>query len=148
MMNRRTWRLLLSIGGALVACFLEACAPAAPGGSSLTAGAAPSAQEVGARIYSENCIPCHQQNARGVPGVYPGLDGSPLVLGDPKTLALWVVKGQRAASMPAGRYSTAMPQFGWMKDSDTAALLTYVRSNFGNTASPVEPATVAEALGD
>lgn len=71
-----------------------------------------------------------------------------MVLGDPKPLALWVVKGERPASMPAGRYPTAMPQFGWMSAADTAALLTYLRSNFGNAAPPVEAANVAAALGE
>lgn len=71
-----------------------------------------------------------------------------MVLGDPKALLLWIVDGQRPATMPAGRYATAMPQFGWLKDSDAAALMSYLRSNFGNAAPPVDSATVAEALGD
>jgi mono/diheme cytochrome c family protein len=79
--------------------------------------------------------------------VYPSLAGSPVVLGDPKELARWVIKSQRPASMPSGRYPSAMPPFGWMKDADAAALLTYVRSNFGNAAPAVDTATVAEALG-
>jgi mono/diheme cytochrome c family protein len=48
--------------------------------------------------------------------------------------------------MPPGRYSTAMPQFGWLKDADAAALFTYLRSSFGNHAAPVDAATVASAL--
>jgi mono/diheme cytochrome c family protein len=35
--------------------------------------------------------------------------------------------------------------FGWMKDDDAAALLTYIRSNFGNSAPPVDAATIAKA---
>jgi hypothetical protein len=35
--------------------------------------------------------------------------------------------------------------FGWMKDGDAAALLTYIRSNFGNSAPSVDAATVARA---
>src|SRR5277367_2225093 len=92
-------------------CSLGACAPTSP----------PPAEGSGARIYSGNCISCHQPDGRGVKGVYPSLAGSPLVLADPKALALWVVKGQRTPSMPPGRYSTTMPQYGWMKDSDAAS---------------------------
>jgi hypothetical protein len=40
-----------------------------------------------------------------------------------------------------------MLQFGWMKPADAAALFTYLRSNFGNSAPPVDAATVAKALG-
>ena len=70
-----------------------------------------------------------------------------MVLGDPAQLALWVVKGQRPASLPSGRYPTQMLQFGWMKPADAAALFSYLRSSFGNAAPPVDTATVAKALG-
>lgn len=40
-----------------------------------------------------------------------------------------------------------MPLFGWMKPADAAALLTYLRSSFGNHAPTVEAGTVAAALG-
>jgi len=93
-------------------------------------------------------MPCHQQDGRGIAGVYASLSGSPVVLGDPQAFARWVVKGQRPAAMSAGGYAVAMPQFGWMRAGDTAALLTYLRSHFGNTAPPVAPASVAAALGE
>jgi mono/diheme cytochrome c family protein len=76
------------------------------------------------------------------------LGGSPVVLGDPKELALWVIKGRRPASMPVGRYPTAMMQFSWMKPAEAAALFTYIRSNFGNNAASVNAATVEQALGE
>jgi mono/diheme cytochrome c family protein len=112
------------------------------------AGSVPSRNDVGARIYNGNCIACHQQDARGVPQVYPSLVGSAVVLGDPTAFALWVVKGQRPATLPAGRYATVMPVFGWMNAHDAAALQSYLRSNFGNTAPPVDPAMPAAALGE
>jgi len=125
--------LLLSLAG------LTACGPD---------GAVPEAQRTGARLFDANCTACHQQNAQGIPGVYPSLAGSPIVLGDPKPMVRWIVKGVRPASMPAGRFGTVMPQFAWMKDTDAAALVTFLRSNFGNHASPVDPATAAQALGE
>ena len=137
-----TWLLFAILGGP------EACTPTAPGGGASPAGPAPSAQEAGARIYNGNCTACHQPDARGIPGVYPSLVGSPIVLGDPKALAQWVVQGRRTAALPAGRYATAMPQFGWMSAPDAAALLTYLRTNFGNAAPAVAPSAIAAALGD
>jgi mono/diheme cytochrome c family protein len=104
------------------------------------------AADTGARIYDGNCIACHQQDARGIPGVYPSLVGSPVVLGDPSALALWVVKGRRPSSMPAGRYPTTMIQFGWMNAQDAAALLTFLRSSHGNEAPAVDASLVAHAL--
>jgi mono/diheme cytochrome c family protein len=151
-------RSVLSI---LVLCSaLAGCAPkppgapeAAPGAPTSTSDAATGAGrgtpsiDVGERIYDGNCVPCHQQNGMGIPGVYPSLAGSPVVRGDPTELALWVLRGQRPASMPVGRYSTQMLQFGWMKPADAAALFSYLRSNFGNSEPPVAAAAVAKALG-
>jgi mono/diheme cytochrome c family protein len=99
----------------------------------------------GAQIYTLNCLPCHRENGRGVRNVYPSLAGSPAVLGDPGELARWILSQKRPDSIPVGRYPTQMLPFGWMKDPDVAALLTYIRSNFGNAALPVDAATVARA---
>jgi mono/diheme cytochrome c family protein len=107
--------------------------PPAPGGS----GAAV--------LYMQNCVPCHREDGRGVPTVYPSLAGSVAVMGDPIELAQWVLSQKRPASIPAGRYPTQMLLFGWMKDEDAAALLTYIRSSFGNSAPPVDAATITKA---
>jgi mono/diheme cytochrome c family protein len=125
---------ILALTGALAACSENT-----PGGAQAISGA-------GERIYSGNCVPCHQATGLGLPGVYPSLAGSAVVLGDPAELARWVVKGQRPAAMPVGRYPTQMLQFGWMKPADAAALLSYLRSSFGNSAPPVDAAAVAKAL--
>jgi mono/diheme cytochrome c family protein len=99
----------------------------------------------GKEVYAQNCVPCHRDNGEGVPTVYPSLAGSPAVLGDPVELAQWILSQKRPASIPAGRYPTQMLLFGWMKDADAAVLLTYIRTHFGNSAPPVDAATVAKA---
>ena len=99
----------------------------------------------GAVLYMQHCVACHREKGEGVPNVYPRLTGSAAVLGDPIELAQWVLSQKRPASIPAGRYPTQMLLFGWMKDQDAAALLTYIRANFGNAAPPVDAATIARA---
>ncbi len=122
---------------------LSGCGPDSGGGAG--APGTPTSADAGVRLYSQNCVPCHREDGAGVPTVYPALAGSPVVNGDAVQLAQWVLSGKRPPTMPAGRYSTQMLQFGWMKDPDAAALLTYVRSHFGNDAPPVDAATVAQA---
>lgn len=141
----------------LAAAILAAagCTPdAAPGGAN-SAGAeranakAAVAPADGARIYSANCQSCHGPDGRGMPGVFPSLAHSPVAEGDPAALALWVLKGRRPASMPASKYSAGeMPSFAWMKSADAAALFTYVRSSFGNSAPPVETSVIDAALSN
>ena len=135
----------------VLACALNGCTPPSPSSSTAGASAAPGTASIasgpGERIYSGNCVPCHQQTGKGIPGVYPSLAASPVVLGDPAELTRWVLKGQRSTSMPTGRYAAQMLQFGWLKPADAAALFTYLRSDFGNSAAPVDAAEVANALG-
>jgi mono/diheme cytochrome c family protein len=152
-MSPRNVLAILALGSVLAAC--SAKSPSAPQGApaataatsaAAAAGEAAATSGAGERIYNGNCVPCHQQSGAGIPGVYPSLAGSPVVLGDPVPLARWVIQGKRPASMPAGRYATQMLQFGWMKPQDAAALFSYLRSHFGNSAPPVDAATVAKAL--
>src|SRR6185437_6150826 len=154
-MSSRTLWLILALSGALAACSAKTSAPTAieaaagatspAGASAAGASAAAESARSGERLFSGNCVSCHQPNGAGIKGVYPSLKGSPLVLGDPAELSRWVIEGRRPASMPAGRYPTQMLQFGWMKPEQAAALFTYIRSNFGNSAPPVDAATVARA---
>jgi mono/diheme cytochrome c family protein len=101
----------------------------------------------GERIYMGTCIACHQKDGRGITHVYPSLAGSPLVLGDPAILARWVLLGERPASLPIGRYSTLMLKYSSLSSDDAAAVLSYVRTHFGNAASAVDAAAVAAAVG-
>lgn len=131
----------LALAGLLM--LLEACQPSSPNpkaGAAADAGA-----DRGAALYAQNCVPCHRENGEGVAKVFPSLSGSPAVQGDPVELAQWVLSQKRPASIPAGRYPTQMLLFGWMSDEDAAAVLTYIRSHFGNSAPPVAPALIAKS---
>ena len=117
----------------------------APQAAAAIGGGADAGAGHGAKLYSQNCLPCHRDDGKGVPNVYPSLAESAVVNGDPRELAQWVLAGKRPASLPSGRYSTQMLQFGWMKDQDAADVLTFARSHFGNSAPPVDAAAVAAA---
>lgn len=131
--------LMLSIAAA-GACTHEGAPPA--GGPAPIASAGR-----GAQLFSASCAACHQSDGRGISHLYPSLAGSAVVLGESSVLARWVIKGERPAALPPGRYASAMPQFGWLKDADAAALLTYIRTGFGNQARAVDAAAVAVARG-
>lgn len=135
--------LLMTVG----ACSQPSAPNAASAGASAPAPApAPAGPaDRGTVLYMQNCVSCHREKGEGVPNVYPSLAGSAAVMGDPIELAQWVLSQKRPATIPAGRYPTQMLLFGWMKDDDAAALLTYIRSNFGNSAPPVDGATIAQA---
>ena len=85
--------------------------------------------------FMDNCSACHQATGKGVKGAFPPLAGSPLVQGDPKIVMTTVLNGR--AGMPAFKDD--------LTDADLAAILTYVRSSWGNKASAIKPSDVAAA---
>lgn len=85
--------------------------------------------------YADNCSACHQMTGKGVKGAFPALAGSPLVVGNARLVTTTVLNGR--AGMPAFKDD--------LSDADLAAILTYVRSSWGNKAGPVRPSDVATA---
>lgn len=98
----------------------------------------------GARVYAQHCLACHQRNGRGLGETQPSLVGTPTVSGDPAALIAWVAFGVRPPGLVRGRSIVVMPHFQWLSDDDLAAVLTHVRSSFGNDYPPVTAAMVAE----
>jgi mono/diheme cytochrome c family protein len=66
------------------------------------------------------------------------------VAGTPDKLITIVLHGLSGPIVVKGqRYNNVMPPWKSLADTDIAAVLTYVRSNFGNTAGPVTADEVA-----
>jgi mono/diheme cytochrome c family protein len=100
----------------------------------------------GAAIFKDNCAACHRDAGTGETGLFPHLAGSALVQSDdPTTLVRVVVQGTRAVSTPSMPTAPAMPAFGWkLNDAQIAAVLTFIRNSWGNAASAVSSADVAD----
>jgi mono/diheme cytochrome c family protein len=115
----------------IVAALVAACG--SPPGNAPEAPMAP-----GEKLFNNNCSACHQKDGKGLGNnAQPSLVGAPVVAGPADELAGWVLYGKRPATLPAGKYVPVMPQFGWLADADAAALLTYIRTHFGNDYGPV-----------
>lgn len=101
----------------------------------------------GAAVFSGRCAACHQATGLGLAGVFPPLAGSEYVNGDPARLARLVLRGLTGPVTVAGKtFSGAMPAWAdALKDAEVAAVLTYVRSHFGNSAAAVTSDDVASA---
>ena len=76
----------------------------------------------------------------------PAIAGGTWVQGDARALALFVMSGGfDSASRKNSDVGNVMPPFRQLPDADLAEILTYIRQKFGNGASPVSAAEVAEA---
>jgi mono/diheme cytochrome c family protein len=100
-------------------------------------GAAAQAAPDGASIFKQNCAACHQAMGQGVPGAFPALAGNAFVQGEPRAVAHVLLNGR--GGMPNFRDD--------LTNDEIAAVLSYVRSSWGNHAPPLTPATVAAAQG-
>src|SRR4051812_13750424 len=96
-------------------------------------------------VFSTTCAACHQATGEGVEGTYPPLAGSEIVNGDEAKVIRIVLNGLTGPVEVAGEtYSGMMPPWGGvLKDPELAAVLTYVRSAWGNKAAPITVSKVA-----
>jgi len=102
------------------------------------------ALDPGKEIYTKYCMACHQASGSGVPGMYPTLHNTDWVYGDKSRLIGLLLNGQQGEITVNGQvFRGVMPPHEYLTDEQIADVLTYVRSNFGNTASAVLPEEVA-----
>jgi len=95
------------------------------------------------------CAACHQQGGEGVAGTFPPLAGSERVLGEATPLIHLLLGGLHGEIEVKGvRYKGVMPAWAeQLSDEEIAAVLTYIRSSFGNSAPGIAPTSVAAARG-
>ncbi len=90
------------------------------------------------------CATCHQVDGKGLPGTFPPLAGSELLTGPVEKPIAIVLHGLTGPVPVSGtEYNGMMMPWGTLSDEQIAAILTYERSSWGNTASAVTPEEVA-----
>ncbi|MFZ5555162.1 MAG: cytochrome c oxidase subunit II [Pseudomonadota bacterium] len=93
----------------------------------------------GAKVFTQNCVACHQADGKGVPETFPPLAGSKVVAGPVEDQLRLVLQG---------RPGTAMASFGRLSDEELAAVLTYTRNAWDNRGGDtVQPADVKALRG-
>lgn len=113
---------------------LRPAAPAAPGAVAAVDGKL---------LYGAKCAACHQASGQGLAGVFPPLAGAEWVVGEEKVLISILLHGLEGEIVVKGNtYNGVMPAFGTLADEEIAAVLTYIRSDWGNQAAPITAAAV------
>jgi mono/diheme cytochrome c family protein len=102
------------------------------------------AQKTGAEVFA-TCSACHQANGQGVPGAFPPLAGSEWVNGKGDIPIAIVLHGlQGPITVKGQKYNGVMAPWGTtFNDDQIAAVVTYIRSQWGNKAPAVTKADVA-----
>ncbi len=93
----------------------------------------------GASVYVDNCSACHRTDGQGYKRVFPALAGNPVVqTEDPSSLINLVLKGGTLPPTHRAPSYFTMPPFGWrLNDEQVAAVVTFIRSSWGNQGAAV-----------
>jgi mono/diheme cytochrome c family protein len=143
--------LLTACGGGGDAPAPDAAAPAAepaPAAEAAPAAGAPAAEgllALGETKYGQVCVTCHMADGNGMPGAFPPLAGSEWATTAEVNVPISVVLHgmQGAITVKGQQYNGVMVPWNSLTDEEIAAVLTYVRSSWGNSASAVTTEQVA-----
>lgn len=119
-------------------------------GEAATAAPAVDPLVLGKSVYALVCATCHQPTGLGLAPVFPPLAGSEWVAGSEDRMIRIVLHGLVGPVKVKGvEFNGAMPPAGPgsgfnLSAEKLAAVLTYVRHEYGNGASAVTAAKVAE----
>lgn len=102
--------------------------------------------EKGKILYTTTCMPCHLATGEGQPAVAPPLADSPFVTGSETRLIHIVLDGLMGPITVNGQeWNLVMPPHKHnptFTDENVAAILTYIRREWGHEADPVNPVMV------
>jgi mono/diheme cytochrome c family protein len=98
---------------------------------------------VGRKYYLSTCSGCHGNDGMGISRFGPPLKGSEWVLGDEERLTLILLHGLEGPLVVRNKLYDkpeilpVMPGHSTLDDGTIAAILTYIRNEWGNEAGPV-----------
>ena len=92
--------------------------------------------EIGALVYEDYCVACHQQNGQGIAGIFPALAGSEVVLNN---------KTQHIEILMEGVQGAAMQSFAkQLSEGEIASVITFVSNSWGNDSYVTQPDDVQQ----
>ena len=105
--------------------------------------ATPASQQIGQRLYHNQCAQCHGNNGEGR-GAYPSLAGNrTVIMNSSVNLIRIILSGGFAPTTEGNPRPYGMPPYGHtLSDSEIAAVATYVRNAWGHNAGAVMPLNV------
>jgi mono/diheme cytochrome c family protein len=132
---------------ALALIFLVSCSPSAPGPSASSgASAQPLPEEVlsqGQAIYEQLCATCHFDGHGSDKA--PSLADSAIVKNSPDKMITQILHGSQGVfkNRDGKEVKNIMPAQNSLSNDDIAAVITYVRHQFGKVDQLTTPAEVA-----
>jgi mono/diheme cytochrome c family protein len=106
----------------------------------------PKVMAAGQAIYVDECSACHAVDGKAAPTYFPPLPGAAVTQStDPTTVIRFILSGTQTVATDARPTPLSMPSYGWkLTDAQVAAVATYVRNSWGNSAPVVRASDVAK----
>lgn len=102
----------------------------------------------GAKLYEKHCVECHKSDGTGMPPAYPPLAGNRSLSASAVNPIRIVLNGGYPPSTSGNPRPYGMPPFGSaLNDEDVAAVVSYIRTSWGNKGDPVSPVDVGRFRG-
>ncbi|MDZ4144769.1 MAG: cytochrome c [Burkholderiales bacterium] len=103
-----------------------------------------------AKLYEQHCADCHGARGEGIPGAYPALaDNRAVTMASPVNLVQIVLHGGFAPATQGNPRPFGMPPFMLvLNEHEIAALLTHIRTQWGNEAGAVSELDVLRVRAD
>lgn len=93
----------------------------------------------GSILYAEYCQICHRADGKGVPRIFPALEGNSAVYSrDADSVLQITLSGGRMPDTPHDRMAFTMPEFINLSDADIAEVVNYIRNSWTNSASKID----------
>ncbi|MFT5632357.1 MAG: mono/diheme cytochrome c family protein [Rubritalea sp.] len=105
------------------------------------------AEEDGKLLYGQMCAACHGMKGEGIGnGVFPPLNGSEWVQGDPNRIAQILLHGLKGPVTVKGNvYNLAMPAQGSLSDEGKVAVVRYLKNEFAGEETKFSLADLQKA---
>jgi mono/diheme cytochrome c family protein len=116
-----------------------------PDGTAFTSAGFQAENSDGNQLYIKHCLQCHQNDGKGVRGMFPPLAGNDKIKGPATDIIKIVLFGLEGPITVNERdYNQPMPPQAYLTDKQIADILSYIRNSWGNQAPDVIPADVGK----
>lgn len=99
----------------------------------------------GKALYTTSCQSCHQANGEGLPGAFPPLKGSSVVISDNLEMYVDIIMNGYDARPEYGVMSAVGTNMEWT-EHEVAAVINYERTAWGNAGKKVTPEEVKKIM--
>lgn len=101
----------------------------------------------GVALYATHCQACHQENGEGLPGAFPPLKGSKIVLDDnPETMVDIIMNGYNGRASEGYGPMAAVGTLAGLTADEISAIMNHEKTSWGNDAKKVTPEQVQKII--